>query len=239
MQGYSCQHLIKSLNKSHLVMRIVIEGPDLKKVNFYQVLDIFKDQNQRIASYNYIISGGGGGNPRAPLPLYEIILLFLPNKKGLWVLGGPRGTYKAYLLWDFSEWHTLHTCTLTTPHAVGVYLGGFRGKIQTFTFYSLMNKVACHIDIKPYMFLDPPFSSCCLQPCTCLPLHLCPKILPLKNILALSGHTHVAAVNWHVTRPSSPSFIDWGKLLHEFVQQPCNNLVFSITFMVRTHPSIV
>ena len=31
-QGYSCQHLIKSLNKSHLVMHIAIEGPDLKEV---------------------------------------------------------------------------------------------------------------------------------------------------------------------------------------------------------------
>ena len=47
---YSCQHLIKSLNKSHLVMHI---GPDLKEVDFNQVLDIFKDKNHRIA-----ISGG-------------------------------------------------------------------------------------------------------------------------------------------------------------------------------------
>ena len=37
MQGYSCQHLIKSLNKSHLVMCIVIEGPDLKEVNFNHI----------------------------------------------------------------------------------------------------------------------------------------------------------------------------------------------------------
>ena len=66
MHGYSCQHLIKSLNKSHLVMRIVIEGPDLKKG---KVLDIFKDQNQRIASYNYIISGGGGESRGAPTPV--------------------------------------------------------------------------------------------------------------------------------------------------------------------------
>ena len=42
--------LIKSLNKSHLVMRIAIEGPDLKEVNFNQVLGIFKDQNHPIAS---------------------------------------------------------------------------------------------------------------------------------------------------------------------------------------------
>ena len=39
-----------TLNKSHLVMHIVIEGPDLKEVNFNQVLDIFKDQNHCIAS---------------------------------------------------------------------------------------------------------------------------------------------------------------------------------------------
>ena len=32
MQG--CLHLIKSLNKSHLVMHIAIEGPDLKEVKF-------------------------------------------------------------------------------------------------------------------------------------------------------------------------------------------------------------
>ena len=34
-------------NKSHLVMCITIEGPDLKEVNFNH---IFKDQNHRIAS---------------------------------------------------------------------------------------------------------------------------------------------------------------------------------------------
>ena len=49
-QGYSCHHLIKSLNKSHLVMCIAIEGPGLKEVKFKQVLDIFKDQNHPISS---------------------------------------------------------------------------------------------------------------------------------------------------------------------------------------------
>ena len=49
-------------------MYIVIEGPDLKEVNFNQVLDTFKDQNhrayKRIATTIIIIvtiSGGGGG----------------------------------------------------------------------------------------------------------------------------------------------------------------------------------
>ena len=40
--------LMPTLNKSHLVMCIVIEGPGLKEVNFNQVLDIVKDQNHRI-----------------------------------------------------------------------------------------------------------------------------------------------------------------------------------------------
>ena len=63
-QGYSCQHLIKSLNKSHLVMCIVIEGPDLKEVEFN--LDIFKDQNH---AHNHIsFLGGGGEIPGRPYP---------------------------------------------------------------------------------------------------------------------------------------------------------------------------
>ena len=56
MQG---QHLIESLNKSHLVMYIAIEGPDLKEVNFNHV---FKDQNHRIYhNHNNFWGGGGGG----------------------------------------------------------------------------------------------------------------------------------------------------------------------------------
>ena len=46
-------------------MCIAIEGPALKGVNFDQVLDIYKEQNHRIAfEAHYVIvsiSGGGGG----------------------------------------------------------------------------------------------------------------------------------------------------------------------------------
>ena len=34
-------------NLTHL-MRIAIEGPDLKEVNFNEILDIFKEKNRRI-----------------------------------------------------------------------------------------------------------------------------------------------------------------------------------------------
>ena len=55
-RSFSQMKLIKTRLRSRIsgsnlarLMRIAIEGPDLKEVDFNQVLDIFKDQNHRIA----------------------------------------------------------------------------------------------------------------------------------------------------------------------------------------------
>ena len=45
-------------------MRIAIEGPELSRVNFNEVLDIFKEQKHRIVvvAEGFLGGGGGGGN---------------------------------------------------------------------------------------------------------------------------------------------------------------------------------
>ena len=62
MPTLNTSNAIKSLNKSHLVMCIVIEGPDLKEVNFNHIC---KDQNHHIVHYYW--------NPGVPLSLYETL----------------------------------------------------------------------------------------------------------------------------------------------------------------------
>ena len=63
-------------------MHIVIEGPDLKQVNFNQVqrsepshsiIIIYNSDNFWGGGGNSSWGGGGGGNPGAPLPLYETL----------------------------------------------------------------------------------------------------------------------------------------------------------------------
>ena len=69
-------------------MRIAIEGPQLTEVNFHQILDIqtTKSQNTTINHNHRIPIGsknkpwGGGGDPRALIPLYETLFcIHLPS----------------------------------------------------------------------------------------------------------------------------------------------------------------